>query len=97
MMPTEKPSCNPIRSLAHAMAHGPINPPNPAKVKRMPRIEFVLSGWSMDTAAVKVGKMIEKKSPVMGRRTLKFVKVPAARQTNAPTDANKIARRYPSR
>ena len=41
MMPTEKPSCNPIRSLAHAMAHGPINPPNPAKVKRMPRIEFV--------------------------------------------------------
>ena len=65
---SEKPICSPNRSLPQAMNQGPMTPPSPAKVKRTPRIVFPFSVCVSETAAVKVGKMTEKKKPVTGNR-----------------------------
>ena len=94
--PTENPICSPNKSLAHPMSHGPSIPSSPENVKSIPRMVFVFFGWSTDTAAVKVGKMIEKKRPVSGRKMLRSVNVPMVMHRSDPMDANKIDRKYPS-
>ena len=65
----ENPDCKPSRSLPHAISHGPMTPPSPAKVNNMPSMVFVFSVCVSDTAAVMVGNMIEKKKPVTGKRS----------------------------
>ena len=66
-MMIENPFCRPNRSLPHPMNKGPMMPPSPAKVKSKPRIVFAFTECVSDTAAVMVGKMIEKKKPVSGK------------------------------
>ena len=66
-MTIENPFCRPNRSLPQPMNQGPMMPPSPAKVKRTPRIVFAFTVCVSDTAAVMVGKMIERKKPVSGK------------------------------
>ena len=90
----ESPVCRPNRSLPHAMNKGPIMPPRPAKVKSMPRIVFAFTECISDTAAVMVGKMIEKKKPVIGKSndiSLGPYKPPIM-QIVPPIDMNRIER-----
>ena len=88
-----KPIFRPNRSLAHAMIHGPSRPPIPANVNRTPKIVFVFSFKSSETAAVKVGKMIEKKKPVIGKNMERVVNVPSETQIKLDMDAKRMERK----
>ena len=81
----ENPICKPNKSLLHAITHGPISPPTPAKVKRTPRIVLAFSVCMSETAAVSVGKMIERKRPVDGnRKEISFGPYNPAQMQNIP-------------
>ena len=90
-----KPVCSPNRLLPHPISHGPSTPPIPAKVKRTPKSVFMFSDLESETAAVMVGKMIDKKKPVRGREkvAVEGISRPSKIQTNAPRDAKKMERR----
>ena len=85
-MLSENPVCRPNRSLPQPMNQGPIMPPRPAKVKSTPRIVFALTMCVSDTAAVMVGKMIERKKPEIGKnKEISFEPYkPAIRQIMPP-------------
>ena len=86
------PICKLKAVLAKPMTHGPINEPTPANVNNVPRIVLIFSFTSSDTAAVRVGKMMEKKKPVNGKKNVKFVKMPIDKEIRLPTPANKTER-----
>ena len=94
-MTIESPNNKPNKSLPHAISHGPIRPPSPANVKRTPRIVLPFSVCVSETAAVMVGKMIDKKKPVTGKRKANSFgpNKPAMTQTNAPMLMIRIARK----
>ena len=75
------------------MIHGPSSPPIPANVKSIPKIVFVFSFRFSDTAAVNVGKMIEKNRPVIGKNIEKAVNVPNSTQTKLAMDAKRMERK----
>src|SRR5687767_11047191 len=88
----EKPVCKPRLVLAQPMTHGPIMPPIPAQVNSVPKMVLTFSVSSSETAAVMVGKIIEKKKPVTGRKTERLVHVPTVRQITAPSPAKRTER-----
>ena len=94
---TPKPACNPNAVPVHPINQGPITPPTPANVNSVPRIVLAFSLASSETAAVIVGKTIEKKKPVNGRKIARLVNIPTARQITEPNAANKMDRTYPRR
>src|SRR5690349_23163039 len=91
-----KPACRPMLVLVQPISQGPITPPSPAKVNRVPRMVLVFSVCVSETAAVIVGKIMEKKKPVRGRKKERFVSVPTVRQIAAPSPAKRIERTYPN-
>ena len=94
-MLSENPVCRPNRSLPHAINQGPTTPPRPAKVKSTPRIVFAFSVCVLETAAVMVGKMTERKKPVSGKRKkISFGPYkPAIMQIMPPADMKRIERK----
>ena len=87
----------PSRSLATPTLEDPSMAPNPPNIKRIPRMAPRFSLCKSETAAVAVGKTMEKNSPVNGMKIDKAggPKVPIAIKTMDANEAKSILFKYP--
>ena len=89
------PASSPNKSLPHPISHGPNTPPMPAKVKSTPSKVLIFSVFESETAAVIVGKIMDRKKPVNGRKksAVPGINRPMAMQINPPSDAKQMERK----
>ena len=80
---TPKPASKPKWSLQTPITQGPSAPPAPANANRTPKIVPMFSLCKSETAAIIVGKMMEKNNPVNGMKitVCGVPKIPTATQT----------------